>query len=206
MKPIIFFDYDGVLVDSYDVVYKINEIYHPDSTKEQFLDYYNVNVFDRLKERIGEENVEERVSGFVEKYHTALMGESIIPGMADVVSDLAVDNTLVVMTSSHSKCVKDHLKQHSLYSAFDKIMGADIHHSKTKKMRDACEIYGQDSGNTIMITDTTGDIMEADAAGISSIGVSWGFHGNERLEKVSSYGIVHSPDELEKKIREYFSN
>jgi phosphoglycolate phosphatase len=55
-----------------------------------------------------------------------------------------------------------------------------------------------------MITDTSGDILEARMAGVDSIGVSWGFHSTEMLSYAEPAAIVSSPHDLPKAVEAYF--
>ena len=50
----------------------------------------------------------------------------------------------------------------------------------------------------VMVGDTTYDLEMAKAAGVKAIGVSWGHHSIERLNKWAP--VVHSVDELQREL------
>lgn len=55
---------------------------------------------------------------------------------------------------------------------------------------------GFDSSNTINIGDSDVDVILGKNADISTIGVSWGFRGEEELKKFGACYIAHNTDEL----------
>ena len=62
-------------------------------------------------------------------------------------------------------------------------MGGDIHRSKVAKIQMILKKHGIKPAEAIFITDTLGDMREAIKCGVLSIGVTWGFHEKERLQK-----------------------
>jgi len=57
----------------------------------------------------------------------------------------------------------------------------------------------------VFITDTLGDMREAARCGVWSIGVTWGFHERERLEKGNFFAIVDKIEELSLTVQSFFS-
>lgn len=56
--------------------------------------------------------------------------------------------------------------------------------------------------DAVMITDTSGDVLEAKPTGVKTIGVLWGLHDEEMLRIVNPEKIVKTPSELEMAIEE----
>ena len=79
-------------------------------------------------------------------------------------------------------------------------MGGDIHRSKVAKIQMILKKHGIKPAEAIFITDTLGDMREAIKCGVLSIGVTWGFHEKERLQKGNPFVIVETPQELPKAI------
>lgn len=50
----------------------------------------------------------------------------------------------------------------------------------------------------IFITDTLGDILEANKVGVKSIAVDFGFHERERLEKGNPFKIISNFKDIRK--------
>lgn len=66
------------------------------------------------------------------------------------------------------------------------------------------ENYNADSANYLFVTDTLGDIREAEKCNIKSIAVAWGYHPVTTLEKGNPIAIVQTPKELVEAIRTSF--
>lgn len=83
-------------------------------------------------------------------------------------------------------------------------MGADVHKSKAEKFRMLFKHFGEGT-RYVFITDTLGDLREAEKVGVQGIGVTWGFHPRARLERGNPWAIVGTPKELEEKVMEFFN-
>jgi phosphoglycolate phosphatase len=59
--------------------------------------------------------------------------------------------------------------------------------------------------NAVFIGDTTFDMEMAQAAGLRSIGVSWGYHQADRLVAAGAHRVVTAVDELGSCIRSVMS-
>ena len=55
---------------------------------------------------------------------------------------------------------------------------------------------GVEPQDTVMIGDTTYDIEMARAAGVSAVGVSWGYHETQTLFDAGAHIVVNSCEEL----------
>lgn len=71
----------------------------------------------------------------------------------------------------------------NLATYFSDILGADTHTSKVIKLQSLLDKYEVNPQNSVFITDTLGDILESNKVGIRSIGVLWGLHDKETLER-----------------------
>jgi phosphoglycolate phosphatase len=66
--------------------------------------------------------------------------------------------------------------------------------------------YGVSANNCLFVTDTLGDLLEAEKTGVEGIGVTWGFHGAETLKRGNPVALVDTPDELVAEIDRYFKD
>jgi len=55
MKKIVLFDFDGVLVDSYDYSYRISKELSPKLTEDIFRELFEGNIYDGFEKFDGEE-------------------------------------------------------------------------------------------------------------------------------------------------------
>jgi phosphoglycolate phosphatase len=92
--------------------------------------------------------------------------------------------------------INEILDREDLSSYFTEILGSDVHTSKSEKIKKLIEKYNITSKDAIYITDTLGDIKEAEGCGVKSIAVTWGFHDRKTLEKGNPVAIIDEPMDL----------
>jgi len=83
---------------------------------------------------------------------------------------------------------------------FSEILAKDIHASKVEKFKMIFEEYGIKASETLIVTDTVGDVKEAKEVGMKSIGSSWGLHEPERLIKNGVDFMAEKPKDILKGI------
>ena len=120
--------------------------------------------------------------------------ELLYPGIAATVTALAArpDVMLGIATGKSKRGVARLLDREGWQGHFLTIQTADDHPSKpdpsmiSKAMADA----GVAGASTVMIGDTTFDILMARNAGVGAIGVGWGYHAADRLAAAGAHAIV----------------
>ena len=75
------------------------------------------------------------------------------------------------------------------------VVGGDVEPSKTRKIRSARRRYGE-SREAWYVCDTVGDVHEARDAGAATVGVAWGWHGEERLLSAAPDLMARRPIDL----------
>jgi phosphoglycolate phosphatase len=81
-------------------------------------------------------------------------------------------------------------------SLFSFLYGYETHKLKTHKFKKVLNDFNIREDECIFITDTLGDILEANEVGIDTIAVDFGYHERERLEKGKPKKIISSFNEL----------
>jgi len=196
---VVLFDFDGVIVDSFAAAYKINAARFNPLTAEEYRRWFDGNIGKELKKRLSENSVDD----FFKEY-TAQMGSmAIVPGIIEVITDLAQRYTLDIISSSHSSSIKKFLETYRLEQYFQKVLGYDVETSKVIKIRAVMEESNIAPNDCLLITDTLGDIREAREAGIQSLAVTWGYHDKVTLESGSPYALVDLPPELIDSVDQY---
>ncbi|MDD3302950.1 MAG: HAD family hydrolase [Candidatus Gracilibacteria bacterium] len=193
MKDIIF-DFDGVIVDSFGFhVENIRDFYELDFHENDLKDMQNGNIFDSHSYKVLEEKGWDGYKVHIYNNYTKLpIDESI----KDVLLKLKDDYRLHIITSGGANNVCGLLKNNDLYEIFDEILCHEFHKSKIYKFNYLFDKYDFSPSESIFITDTLGDILEANEVGIKSIAVDFGYHEKERLDKGNPYKIISSFDEL----------
>src|SRR3989339_594443 len=189
----ILFDFDGVIVDSFDLAYNVCKKIDASCTKQSIRALSEGNIHDTVK---AQSLPLIRDTEFYEEYIDGLLNLPVYDGMMNTITELNKHYTLLIVTSSLNAPVQSYLEKHHLYDYFSTIMGADVHTSKIKKIQMVLDDYKLEIQDCIFVTDTLGDMNEATNVGVSSIGVTWGFHFRKTLEKGNPHAIVETPQEL----------
>lgn len=203
-KKTLLFDFDGVIFDSFGPVFEINKILTPGLTEEQMKERFVGNINESIVKEMGHDGAKENDGKFFDLYIPIMMGLNIFPGMADAIKKLSEKYRLIIVSSTITGPIREYMDKYDVSKYFEEIMGNDIHKSKVEKIKMVFDKYGVSAGDCLFITDTLGDLLEAEQTGVEGIGVAWGFHGAEILEKGKPVVLVNTPEELIIEIDKYF--
>ncbi|MBI4016796.1 MAG: HAD hydrolase-like protein [Candidatus Aenigmarchaeota archaeon] len=205
---LVIFDFDGVLFDSLNTVWKIIK---PFIKKHGFTKVKNKQDFRKLfitnfytaTEHLGFDichtpELHNEIMNIMETNYDP----PIFLGITKIIKKLAQRCTLAVESSNYESAMRRILKAHDLEKYFTFIAGADKEPSKTKRLQNL--LQNVRPAAALFVTDTVGDISEAKKAGIPSIAVSWGYHTYRQLKKAHPLDTARTPEELVKKIKDYF--
>lgn len=203
----VFFDFDGVIADSFQAAFRAHRSIFPKMDELEYRGILEKNVNDwNWKEKLRAAGQPEDID-FFERYLPEFEKQAgLFSGMDRVVRNLSRSYQLIVVSSSLTGAIQDFLERHDLADDFRQIMGNDIHHSKVEKFKMAFDRYGFGPDRSVMITDTLGDVREANQAKVGVIGVTWGFHRPEQLRQGDCFRIVDQPSEIEPAVDDYFKN
>jgi phosphoglycolate phosphatase len=193
---LIMLDFDGVIADSLDdqtrafvstlSAHGIHEL----ATQAVFLDLTEGNWFDAAAAA----GLPPQVLLDVEEAFVAAPCPELFPGMPEVIERLAEAYPVVVITSSRTAAVEAILDAHAVRGVAQ-VLGGDVETSKVKKIRSVRRRHG-DGVPAWYVCDTVGDVVEARTAGATPVGVTWGWHGEERLLRADPERLVHRPADL----------
>ncbi|MBI2112526.1 HAD family hydrolase [Candidatus Woesearchaeota archaeon] len=88
-------------------------------------------------------------------------------------------------------------------SQFHEVLGAEIDPSKAERFYLLFKKYDIKPEECLFVTDTLGDILEANQVMVKTIAVDFGFHERKRLKKGNPAMIVSTFSELVKAIRKF---
>lgn len=189
------FDFDGVIADSLDeqcraFVETLRARGFADlATRARFLDFTETNWFAALAAAGVPEDVREEI----EDAFGAVPSPDLFPEMAAVIERLAAAHPVVVITSSRTSVVEGILAEHDVRGVVE-VLGGEQEASKTRKIRSVRRRFGE-TLPAWYVCDTVGDVLEAREAGVGTVGVAWGWHGEERLRRVEPDHIAHAPSD-----------
>lgn len=197
-KKVIIFDFDGVIVDTIQLSFSANKDLLPDLELSEWRSWSNGNFHAALAERADLQFLfsGNNIGHYRNKYKKGVLGILPVIGIEEVVRELHNDYSLAIISSSSQNPIKSYLKKYNLHSYFSDVLGEETHKSKVVKFQMIIDKYKTKPDEMLIITDSLGDIIEANEAGIKSIGVVWGVHDSGTLDKANPHLIVASPSEL----------
>lgn len=125
-----------------------------------------------------------------------LVDEPLYEGIAALIEQLDQDGWLLgVATGKSDRGLRICLDHHGLKPRFVTLQTADRHPSKPhpSMVEQAMAEAGAAPATTLMIGDTSFDMAMARAAGVTAIGVTWGYHDAEELVAAGADHIVAHP-------------
>lgn len=146
------------------------------------------------------ELAERYKSAFRELNHDPSETEILYDGARETIVDLSGrDGVVLGLATGKSRRGVDRLfDREGWHKCFATIQTADEHPSKPNPsmILKAMAETGVAKAGTVMIGDTTYDIQMARAAGVKSIGVTWGYHDREELSEAEADLIIDTYDAL----------
>ena len=130
---------------------------------------------------------------------TGLVEEPLYEGIAETLEMLASDGwRLGVATGKSDRGLALCLDHHGLTNRFITLQTADRHPSKPhpSMIAQAMADAGAVPETTVMIGDTSYDMMMARAAGTRALGVAWGYHTHDDLHAAGAHAVADHPLEL----------
>lgn len=205
---LINFDFDGVIADTFDQLFslctdvqrEIGEGRPP--VREDFRTLENL-TFAGLATRLG---ISQSSDKFVQ---TAILRQQnsrglvcFYSGMASLLHRLGRRHDITIVSASSSSLIRDALEANGALSAVHAICGAEEARTKQESLLFNMETFSRSPEQTCMVGDTINDIRQGKAAGVVTVGVTWGFQRGELLQREKPDHLVVSPEALGKIIHE----
>ena len=200
---LVIFDVDGTLVDSQShIVAAMTAAFEaegrPVPAVPDILGVVGLSLpvaIGTLAPDLAPERAERMVDAYRKAFFDLRVGNAaspLYPGAVEALQALAAaDEVLLGIATGKSRRGLDHiLEAHGIAHHFATIQVADQHPSKPHPamVLAALAETGVAPANAVMIGDTEFDIEMGRAAGVRTIGVSWGYHPPERLSRAD--GLV----------------
>ena len=199
---LILFDFDGVLANTTEISYKIHAEKNKGLTKERWQEFAFGNFWENYNKAVKEGKHIPADDNYYDSYKKALDTLNIHDVLHESILSLAKDYKLAIISSSNSSYINDFLEKEGILKYFSDVFGVDTHTSKILKIKNILQKYDLKPKDAVFITDTLGDIKEANECKVKSIGVTWGLHEREILEREKPFKIIGNPADLVKTIKE----
>lgn len=198
-KPVIIFDFDGVIVDSFDIVLQSLQELHkkyelPELTAAGLRKLFEKNIWESYEAfDLSEEELASLKRDIQNKLTERARSIGIFNGVGEVLAELSQNNTLIILTSNSETATKAKLASEEILGFFDRIIGVETPGNKQEKME---KIIVDSGDEAFLVTDTVGDLREASELPLQRIAVAWGYHPKELLATGSPDIIVETPEAL----------
>ena len=200
---LILFDYDGVLVDSFDRLlgfvqrasHEFGVLNAP--TAMTFRTTRNL-TFAALAHEMGLSPA--MASNFSARIFELQRLTSELPrmfdGVKELLTDLARSHTLGIVTASSREETTRVLKANAVDGAIALTIDGQIPGEKWEKIQHACGATKMPSDEVVMIGDTYGDITNGRRAGVLTIAVGWGYQSLEFLRVAEPDYQANHPNDI----------
>jgi len=189
MKKLLIFDFDGVLEDTFDWNFKVAKNRYKGLNKKDYRSWFNGNIYEHpVVLEAGPMNIKE----YFDIYKRGFVGKKLDPKYKKLIKQLSKKYTIVIISSISEEIINPYLKRSKSLNLFEDVWGYQTEKSKIKKFRMFLRKYKVSKKECYFITDTLGDVIEANKVGIPSIGVTWGYHNNKTLKKGNPIFIANN--------------
>jgi len=191
MKAIIF-DFDGVIHDTFDFHrYKIKEFCGVDIPEDDFRDMHNGNFF---KNKVPVDGIQwTDYRDYILPFQSKL---EIDEERKEIIETLSKNHDMFIVTSGGTENILGYLENNGLGGIFKEILGLEASRSKVVKFNTIFEKHSLEPHECVFITDTLGDILEANKVNVKTIAVTYGFHTEETLQLGNPHCLISQPYQL----------
>lgn len=209
---LIVFDCDGTLVDSQQTIITATETalaehdFAPPPRRDIL---YAVGLpLDTALRRHAPQATDDQIINMLDVYRETSQqlvqqndrGQVMFEGMREQIVDLGImDDTLLgIITMKSRRGLNRVVDAYEIRQYFQVLKSADDGPGKPAPdlMLDAMAETGTNAEQTLMVGDTSFDIMMAKAAGTLAIGVGWGYQTVDELQEAGADAIAETPDAL----------
>lgn len=216
MLKLAIWDMDGTIVDSREVIqtammraFQQCGLPHPDYEDTRRI--VGLDLVEACARLAPPDISRERLMDLVEAYKRAFVmrrtdpnfREPLYDGAVETLEALRDDGWLIAMATGKSRRgIRAVFDMHDLERFFDTIWCADDGPGKPHPfmVEQAMTALGAEPHQSLMIGDATFDILMGRAAGVHTMGVSWGFGAAHELEAAGAHELHHEFDTLRQSI------
>ena len=209
MYRVVLFDLDGTITDpgigiTNSVAYALEKFGIHTTCRSSLYRFIGPPLQDSFRTFYGfsEEDSKKAVNRYREYYsRTGIYENEVYDGVREMLISLKTSGRAVVLATSKPELYALQILQHfKLMSYFDRVCGANMDGTRAKKVEViayALQTYPDvPLRDVIMVGDREHDIKGAAEAGISSLGVTYGYGSREELASAGATYIADSPEDV----------
>jgi len=192
MIKLVIFDFDGVLDNNYEFHYELSKKQITGLTREEHRKLFEGNI------HVEREKLKHRNTGFDLRtpFSNAKKKKEIEGKTKVVLTKLSKNHILGIVTSAKESGINGFLEKNGIQDLFSFVYGSETDKYKSQKFQKVLDEFNFVADECIFVTDTLGDILEANKIGIKTLAVDFGFHEKERLQKGNPLKIISDINEL----------
>lgn len=208
----VLFDLDGTLTDSGEgiincAVFAMERLGIPVPPREELGVFVGPPLWDTFRQfGVPADRVDEAIDIYRSRYVPIGKFENTpYPGIRETLEALrAQGRKLYVATSKPEVTAREILEHFDLSRYFTEICGATMDKTRSSKEDVIAYLLSLDAcrENSVMVGDTTFDVIGAAAHGIPTIGAAWGYGKTEDMVSAGAAAIARSPEDLLRIIEE----
>lgn len=177
MIKAVIFDFDGVIHDTMELAFNINKIIFPGLTINEYKDFFNGNCYEH------EKITPEAAKKYFKLQENEFKNLKIEREIKNELLKMKDKFNLFIVSSNSGMTLNNYFENNDILHIFKEVLGVESHKSKIEKFKLLMDKYNLNRDNCIFITDTLGDILEANKVDLRTIAVDYGFHERERLKQ-----------------------
>ena len=205
-KKTVIFDFDGTIVDTFEIVLDTLDQYSGDfgveiADKKLVEDLRFMSILEIIKKfkipkfmipfilRKGQKDMEDSIESI-----------SPFPGVIKEIKKLKNAYNVGILTSNSKENVIKVLNKEGILDLFDFVYAEKTLFSKHKLLNKVIKKYKLDKKEVIYVGDEARDVEASIKAGVSIVSVGWGFNSKNLLTRLNSENYVDTPEEMTKRI------
>ena len=204
---LIVFDWDGTLLDSAGAIVQAiqaacRDLELPEPSDAQARHVIGLGLVDAMRQAVPDLKP-ERYQEMAERYRFHyLSGDhqlTLFKGIPEMLANLQAAGHLLTIATGKSRLGLDRALDHSgLRPLFQASRCADECHSKPhpQMLEELMAEFGIGAVSTVMIGDTSHDLLMARNAGVDSLAVTYGAHPHDHLAEHGPLACLHNVEEL----------
>jgi len=202
----VLFDLDGTILDTNELIiqsffHALEGIVPPEFSREHIIPSMGLPLSEQLRLFSGLENVEHLMRSYREmnlRLHDELVRP--FPEVQNVLKRLHTEGfKLGVVTTKMRLTTERGLKFVGIFDYMSAIVTIDdVQHPKPhpEPVLTAIRALGAEAGETMMVGDSSVDIIAANEAGAVSVGVAWSLKGERVLAEAGARHMIHDMRDL----------
>jgi pyrophosphatase PpaX len=204
--PTVLFDFDGTLVDSGAIIlssfkHAARTVLERDVEEEQIAALIGGSALHDQMRVLDPSRVDDLVRVYREHNRPLHDELEAFDGVEELIAALAAQGRkLGIVTAKGRATVELAFAVVPLERYFGAVVTADMterHKPDPEPVLKALELLGSEPAEAAFVGDSPYDVEAGNAAGVFTIGVSWGkIHPDQRLRDAGADLVVHSPEEL----------